>query len=107
MPRGFMPRGFAIVLCLMGGTPMLSGSSPAFAQASPVSVGPMGTPITPSDVGGWSSSPPLSADEAARDAREQGFGTVGELHQDNYGNWIADSRKGALIIFPDGTAYPF
>ncbi|WP_419759265.1 hypothetical protein [Acidisoma sp.] len=96
-----MPKGFVIVLCLM-----LGASSPAFAQASPVSVGPLGTPITPSDLGGWSASTPISAAEAARDAREQGFGKVAGLRKDDYGNWIAHSRKGALIIFPDGSAFP-
>jgi hypothetical protein len=96
-----MPKGFVAVLCLMLGT-----SAPAFAQASPVSVGPMGTPITPSDLGGWSFTPTISAAEAARDAQEQGFGPVAGLHQDDYGNWLADGPKGALIIFPDGQAYP-
>ena len=96
-----MPKAFAFVLCLM-----LGAAGPAFAQASPVSVGPMGTPITPSDLGGWTLTPPISAAEAARDAREQGYAPVAGLHQDDYGNWIADSPKGALIIFPDGQAYP-
>jgi hypothetical protein len=96
-----MPKGLAIVLCLT-----LGASGSAFAQASPVSAGPLGTPITPSDLGDWNFLPTISAAEAARDAREQGFGPVGRLRQDDYGNWIADSPKGALIIFPDGQAYP-
>jgi len=96
-----MPRDFAIILCLL-----LGSSGPAFAQADPVSVGPMGTAITPSDLGGWNFTPAISAAQAARDAKAQGFGPVERLHQDDYGNWIADGPKGALIIFPDGSAYP-
>ena len=96
-----MPRGFAIVLCLM-----LGASGPAFAQANTVSAGPIGTPITPSDLGNWRFAPTISAGEAARDAEEQGFGRVAQLRQDDYGNWIAESRKGPLIIFPDGQVYP-
>lgn len=101
-----MPKGFAIVWCLILGAPIVAGSRPAFAQASPVSVGPLGTAITPSDLGGWSFTPAISAAQAARDAEAQGFGPVARLRQDHYGNWIADSPKGALIIFPDGSAYP-
>jgi hypothetical protein len=96
-----MPQSFAVVLFLM-----LSASSPAFAQSSPVSEGPIGTPITPSDLGNWSFMPRISAAEAARDAQAQGFGPVGRLRLDDYGDWIADGPKGALIIFPDGSAYP-
>ena len=101
-----MPRGFAIVLCLMLGAPMLAAPRPVFAQASPVSEGEIGTPITPDDLGNWNFMPGISAAEAARDAQAQGFGPVARLHQDDYGNWIADGPKGALIIFPDGSAYP-
>ena len=96
-----MPQSFAVVLLLM-----LTASSPAFAQASPVSEGPMGTAITPSDLGAWNFAPSISAAEAARDAQAQGFGPVGRLRLDDYGDWIADGPKGALIIFPDGSVYP-
>jgi hypothetical protein len=96
-----MPRSFVVVLCLM-----LAVSRPVFAQSSPVSEGPIGTPITPSDIGNWNFMPTISASEAARDAQAQGFGRVGGLHLDNYGDWIANGPKGALIIFPDGSAYP-
>ena len=97
-----MPRGLIIALCLI-----LGSTGPAFAQASPVSPGPMGTPITPSDLGGWNFAPTISADEAAQDARGQGFGHVIRLREDNYGDWIGLSRKGELIVFPDGQAFPF
>jgi hypothetical protein len=96
-----MPRGFVIALCLI-----LGSSGPAFAQASPDSAGPMGTPITPSDLGGWNFAPTMSAEEAARDASDQGFGHVVRLREDNYGDWIGLSRKGELIVFPDGQAFP-
>ena len=46
-----MPQGFAIALCLMLGTSLLAGSSQAFAQASLVSEGEIGTPITPDSLG--------------------------------------------------------
>jgi hypothetical protein len=101
-----MPRSFAVALWLILAAPMPGVSSAAFAQASPVSEGPMGTPITPSNLGSWNFMPTISASEAARDARAQGFGPVGGLHLDDYGDWIADGPKGALIIFPDGRAYP-
>jgi hypothetical protein len=96
-----MPRCFAIGLLLA-----LGASGTAFAQASPVSAGPMGTPITPSDLGSWRFMPAISAAEAARDARSQGFGQVVRLRQDDYGDWIGQSGKGGLIVFPDGSAYP-
>ena len=96
-----MPKGFAIVLCLM-----LGASAPAFAQASPVSEGPIGTPITPSQLGGWNFSPGINKAEAAEDAREQGFAHVAGLREDDYGDWIGHCDKGQLIVFPDGRAYP-
>ena len=101
-----MPQGFAIALCLMLGTSLLAASSQAFAQASPVSEGEIGTPITPDSLGNWNFMPGITASEAARDAQAQGFRSVSRLHQDDYGDWIGQCRKGELIVFPDGTAYP-
>jgi hypothetical protein len=95
-----MPKGFAIVICLI-----LGASGPAFAQSSPMSEGPMGTPITPSDIGSWRFDPAISAEEAAADARAQGFTHVARLRQDDYGDWIGACGKGEFIVFPDGHAY--
>jgi len=78
----------------------------ARAQSTPVENGPPGTPITPPQLGNWTFSPGISEDEAARDARAQGFAPLAGLREDDYGDWIGDSRKGAFVIFPDGSAYP-
>lgn len=85
---------------------MVASLGQAFAQASPVDSGPMGTPMTPPQIGGWVLQPGISKAEAAQDARAQGFAHVSHLREDNYGNWIGESGRGALIIFPDGRAYP-
>jgi hypothetical protein len=96
-----MPKGFVIVLCLILIAPVA-----ALAQANPVSMGAIGTPITPSDLGNWSFMPMISAAEAVQDAQAQGFRHVGRMRQDDYGDWIGQCGKGELIVFPDGRAYP-
>ncbi|MBW4022397.1 MAG: hypothetical protein HIU92_04530 [Proteobacteria bacterium] len=95
-----MPRTFALAFCLF-----LSAAGGAAAQESPVDSGPMGTPITPAQIGAWIFAPAISKTEAERDARAQGFGHISRMHRDDYGNWIGDSGKGGLIVFPDGRAY--
>ena len=101
-----MPRRLAFVLIALLSAPLLAAPGRAFAQASPVSEGPLGTPITPSTLGSWDFLPGISADEAARDAQEQGFTAVAGLREDNYGDWIGTCGRGQLIVFPDGRAYP-
>jgi hypothetical protein len=96
-----MPKTIVTVACLF-----LAGAASAFAQATPDASGPMGTPITPPQVGNWEFDPGISRAQAEDAASAQGFGHVSRLREDDYGNWIGESGKGALIIFPDGRAYP-
>jgi hypothetical protein len=96
-----MPRTIAVALGVL-----LIAAGPALAQSTPVDNGPPGTPITPPQLGNWTFAPGIGEDEAAQDARAQGFVPVTGLRQDDYGNWIGNSRKGAFIIFPDGHAFP-
>ena len=63
-------------------------------------------PITPQQLGNWNFSPGISQAEAEDDARAQGFGQTSRMREDDYGDWIGQSPKGALIIFPDGQAFP-
>lgn len=88
-----------LLLCL--------GAGPAFSQAEPMSAGPPGTPITPSQIGHWVLAAGLTREEAASDAGLQGYGGARGLREDRYGDWIGQSRRGAFIVFPDGRAYPF
>lgn len=95
-----MPRTFALAVLLF-----LSAAGLAAAQETPDDPGLMGTPITPAQIGGWVFGPAISAAEAERDARSQGFHHISGLRRDDYGDWIGDSGQGGLIIFPDGRAY--
>ena len=95
-----MPRTFMLAFLLS-----VSVAGVASAQESPVESGPMGTPITPAQIGAWVFAPAISKTEAEQDARAQGFYHVNRLHRDDYGNWIGESAKGGLIILPDGRAY--
>jgi hypothetical protein len=96
-----MPRtlGFAVVF-------FLGAAGMALAQSTPVESGSAGTPITPPQVGDWMFSPTISKSEAEDDALAQGFGHISRLREDDYGDWIGESVKGALVIFPDGRAFP-
>jgi hypothetical protein len=96
-----MPRIVAVTLCVW-----LGAAGLACAQSSPVESGQSGTPITPPQLGNWIFCPTISKDEAEDDARAQGFGPISGLHEDDYGDWIGTSRRGALVIFPDGRAFP-
>jgi hypothetical protein len=53
-----------MILCL--------GSGAAFAQSDPMSSGPLGTPITPAQIGNWVFSSGISQDEATEDAQARG-----------------------------------
>jgi hypothetical protein len=97
-----MPRTLGFALCFWIG---LGGI--AFAQSTPVESGQPGTPITPPAMGDWIFSPTISKAEAENDAEAQGFGHISRLREDDYGDWIGDSGKGSLVIFPDGQAFPF
>lgn len=88
----------AVTLCLSAGS--------AFAQAEPMSSGPPGTPITPAQIGNWTFAAGISQEEAAADAQAGGYFSARSLHEDRYGDWIGQSRRGAFIVFPDGHAYP-
>jgi hypothetical protein len=96
-----MPRTLSIAVCIF-----LGATGAAFAQATPDQSGPMGTPITPPMIGDWMFSPSISKAEAENDAEAQGFGPISRLREDDYGDWIGESRRGALVIFPDGRAFP-
>lgn len=82
------------------------GPGAAFAQADPMGSGPPGTPITPPQIGSWVFTPGLSAEQAAADARAEGYGGIQGLHEDLYGDWIGESGRGAFIVFPNGHTYP-
>lgn len=88
----------AMVLCLGTGT--------AFGQSEPMSSGPPGTPITPSQIGNWAFAAGISQQEAVEDAQANGYRAARGLHQDRYGDWIGQSGHGPFIVFPDGHAYP-
>jgi hypothetical protein len=96
-----MPRIVAVTLCFWLGAVGL-----ACAQATPDESGPMGTPITPPQMGNWIFCPTISKTEAENDAQAQGFGHISGLREDDYGDWIGTSGRGALVIFPDGRAFP-
>lgn len=85
----------------------LGGSAQAWAQASPMASGPLGTPMTPQQIGAWGMSPGMSEPEAMRDARLQGYLRARALHEDSWGDWIGQSGTRRFIVFPDGRAYPF
>ena len=86
---------------------VLGGSGQALAQASPMNEGPLGTPMTPQQIGTWFAKPGMSEPEAAYDARAQGYAQAAQLHEDSYGDWIGQSGGQRFIVFPDGRAYPF
>ncbi len=105
-----MRRMIAIAILLGGaaaggcGLPGFGGT--ARAQPSPMSSGPVGTPMTPEQLGGWCFTGSISAAEARADARSQGFEAVRGLHQDDYGDWFGHSTRGSFVVFPDGRAFP-
>ncbi len=80
----------------------------ALAQSDPLSVGPMGTPITPEFVGAWSSGggPGITRAEAWQAAREDGFGPILNLSQDRYGDWMGQGARGSFVVLPNGEAFP-
>ncbi len=96
-----MPNKIAVALGIL-----LLVSGPALAQSTPVDNGPPGTPITPPQLGNWTFGPGIGAEEAAQDAKAQGYAPVTGLREDDYGDWIGTSQKGGFIIFPDGHAFP-
>ena len=67
-----MQKTVAITLSLMLGL----GAPQAFAQQNPMSSGPVGTPITPPQVGAWCFTGSISSSEAKADAQAQGFAPI-------------------------------
>jgi hypothetical protein len=97
-----MVRTILIVL----GCSLAAPGQAAFAQANPTEAGPLGTPMTPQQMGAWVEAPGLSEAQAEYDARAQGYRPAQPMHEDSYGDWIGRSGKGDVIVFPDGTASP-
>jgi hypothetical protein len=98
-----MARSFLIIL---GFLVMCSGHK-AWAQASPMDQGPLGTPVTPQQIGTWMAPPGMTQSEAAYDAGLQGYAQAHQMREDRYGDWIGQSGAGRFIVFPDGRAFPF
>ncbi|MCB8878698.1 hypothetical protein ACELLULO517_00520 [Acidisoma cellulosilytica] len=98
-----MVRTTLIILgCLV-----LGGSAQALAQANPMAPAPLGTPMTPQQIGTWFAKPGMSEPEAAYDAGRQGYAQARQMYEDSYGDWIGQSGARRFIVFPDGQAYPF
>jgi len=98
-----MARSFLIIL---GFLVMCSGHQ-AWAQASPMDQGPLGTPVTPQQIGTWMAPPGMTQSEAAYDAGLQGYAQAHQMRENRYGDWIGQSGAGRFIVFPDGRAFPF
>ncbi len=97
-----MVRAILIVLVCALAAP----GAAAFAQANPTGAGPLGTPMTPPQIGGWLTPPGLSEAEAEYDALAQGYRLAEPMREDRYGDWIGRSGKAGVIVFPDGKAFP-
>lgn len=97
-----MTRSISVALALG----FVFHASSVFAQASPMQEGPLGTPMTPGQMGAWMAPPGLSEAEAEYDARAQGYHPRAVLREDHYGDWIGRSSGRGFIVFPDGRAYP-
>ena len=99
-----MRRAITVILvCFIS----LGVGPPALAQANTTEVGPLGTPMTPQQIGAQIAEPGLSQAEAEYDARTQGYRPVQSMREDRYGDWIGHSGSRGFIVFPDGKAYPF
>lgn len=105
-------RGTVIIATFFLGLGLGLGLAPglgiraASAQQSPMSTGPVGTPITPQQLGNWGFSTELSQSEAQYDARAQGFVPERGLREDEYGDWFGHSARGGFVVFPDGRVFP-
>lgn len=98
-----MARSILIILGFL----LMGHCHKACAQASPMNEGPLGTPVTPQQIGTWMAPPGLTQSEAAYDAGLQGYAQARQMREDRYGDWIGRSGARQFIVFPDGQAFPY
>ena len=89
-----MFRLLPVYICLLFGC-----ASAAWSQASPVSVAPMSSPMTPGAMRPWLALPVISRTQAKDDAEARGYTSISRLQQDDYGNWFGNAREGDFVVW--------